>query len=574
MHRSPTRWLPGHRRSRVRSRPTGLRSCSTVRCTTRIPQPDRSVDNSTLWKPDYNTAHYNDMYFNRMAKYFERQSSNRYSVVGDVNGWVKVPFNEARYGRNFCGGIVCNKTWVLVRDALAFWVQGQLSSGKTHPRDQSYLKTFDLWDRYDPTATATSTSRTASSTTSRSSTPAATRRRAIRSRAPTPSGATAGTRPSSGGGPAGSRVSTRARAALSVAVARSPNNPTGIWVGDYTMQPENGGLGVFAHEYAHDLGLPDLYDTSGNTGGAENSTGFWTLMSSGANIGDGGPNGIGDAPSISALGEVPTGLAGLRHLPGRPVLRGGAGRRQVPAHARSERRRDEEGAGGLRRAARQADQLEVFPPKTGSYAFWSTMGDDLNTTMTRLGVSGTSLTAQVIYEIEEDWDYAFLEASTNGGTTWLPVATNLFGHLRRPERVQYQRHRPDGVSGGYTGVDRDAAGRHQLDPVPLPDRSRRGRKRLRRRRHRDQRGPVGSPRKRTKAGPSTASSARRASKRRTTSTPTWPRSAAVRRLRHVTAHGLQLRLPRLEARLGRALPVPGWLAGQLLGYVVRRQQRR
>ncbi|MER6693333.1 immune inhibitor A domain-containing protein, partial [Streptomyces minutiscleroticus] len=30
----------------------------------------------------------------------------------------------------------------------------------------------------------------------------------------------------------------------------------GIWVGDYTIQPENGGLGVFAHEYGHDLGLP------------------------------------------------------------------------------------------------------------------------------------------------------------------------------------------------------------------------------------------------------------------------------------------------------------------------------
>ena len=76
-----------------------------------------------------------------------------------------------------------------------------------------------------------------------------------------------------------------------------PNNPTGVWVGDYTIQPENGGLGVFAHEFGHDLGLPDLYDTSGNTGGAENSTGFWTLMSSGANIGDGGPEGIGDDPT-------------------------------------------------------------------------------------------------------------------------------------------------------------------------------------------------------------------------------------------------------------------------------------
>ncbi len=70
-----------------------------------------------------------------------------------------------------------------------------------------------------------------------------------------------------------------------------------MWVADYTIQPENGGLGVFAHEYGHDLGLPDLYDTSGNTGGGENNTAFWTLMSSGANIGDGSPDGIGDAPT-------------------------------------------------------------------------------------------------------------------------------------------------------------------------------------------------------------------------------------------------------------------------------------
>ena len=60
-------------------------------------------------------------------------------------------------------------------------------------------------------------------------------------------------------------------------------NALGVWVGDYTMQPENGGLGVFAHEFAHDLGLPDQYDTAGG----ENSTGFWTIMSSGSNLGDG-----------------------------------------------------------------------------------------------------------------------------------------------------------------------------------------------------------------------------------------------------------------------------------------------
>src|SRR5690606_506742 len=72
---------------------------------------------------------------------------------------------------------------------------------------------------------------------------------------------------------------------------------TNLWIGDYTVEPENGGVGVFAHEFAHDLGLPDLYDTSGNTGGAENSTGFWTLMSSGSYGASGKPaDGIGTKP--------------------------------------------------------------------------------------------------------------------------------------------------------------------------------------------------------------------------------------------------------------------------------------
>jgi immune inhibitor A len=48
------------------------------------------------------------------------------------------------------------------------------------------------------------------------------------------------------------------------------------------MQPENGGVGVFSHEFGHDLGLPDEYDTFGNTSAVENSTGWWTIMSQGS----------------------------------------------------------------------------------------------------------------------------------------------------------------------------------------------------------------------------------------------------------------------------------------------------
>src|SRR5690606_15096702 len=44
--------------------------------------------------------------------------------------------------------------------------------------------------------------------------------------------------------------------------------------------------------FAHDLGLPDLYDT----GGGENGTGFWTLMSSGSWLGHGAGH-IGTTPN-------------------------------------------------------------------------------------------------------------------------------------------------------------------------------------------------------------------------------------------------------------------------------------
>ncbi len=71
-----------------------------------IPQPNRAVDNSTIWQADYNADYYRDLYFGETAgaqslkQYYERQSSGRYSVDGMVTDWVKVHYNEARYGRS------------------------------------------------------------------------------------------------------------------------------------------------------------------------------------------------------------------------------------------------------------------------------------------------------------------------------------------------------------------------------------------------------------------------------------------------------------------------------------------
>ena len=80
----------------------------------------------------------------------------------------------------------------------------------------------------------------------------------------------------------------------------------GIWAYNYTINPEDGDVGVFCHEFGHDLGLPDQYDYTSATGDA--SSGFWTVMAGGSWLGR--QWGIGTKPAAmnvwdkSALGFV------------------------------------------------------------------------------------------------------------------------------------------------------------------------------------------------------------------------------------------------------------------------------
>ena len=390
-----------------------------------IPKRNRLKDNSTLWQDDYDREHYEDMYFNRMAEYYETQSSGRYSVEGDVTEWVKVPFNQALYGRDYCGDVVCGSTKGLVRDALAVWVQNQLDAGKNMTQIRRYLDTFDLQDRYDADGDGNyeepdgfidhfqivhAGGDQAAGDPTYGSDAIWSHRWYSNLQAGGPSGLTGVNVGSNGGSLSSSQV---------------PDNPTGVWVGDYTIQPENGGLGVFAHEYAHDLGLPDLYDTSGNTGGAENSTGFWTLMSSGSNIGDGSREGIGDDPTDMSSWELfQLGWLDEQNGKGPFYEVAGAGEtstfklgKNVPAST--------SGAQSVFTVLPDKEvPLDIGEPYSGDYQFWSTQGDDLNTSMTKEGIEGTRLTAQVNYQIEENWDYAFVETSPNG-SDWTPLTTNL-----------------------------------------------------------------------------------------------------------------------------------------------------
>ncbi|MET7293629.1 immune inhibitor A domain-containing protein [Streptomyces griseoloalbus] len=380
-----------------------------------IAEPDREKDNSTAWQEDYDQQHFEDLYFgsgkgvDSVKTYYEKQSSGRYSVEGEVSDWVKVPYNEARYGNNACGATNCPSVWNVVSDGLNAWVSQQKAAGRTDAQIKADAARFDEWDRYDFDGDGDFNE---------------------------PDGyidhfqiVHAGEDESAGGGAQGEDAiwAHRWYAFGTDAGATGPEQnklggtqigSTGIWVGDYTVQPENGGLGVFAHEYGHDLGLPDHYDTAGG----ENSTGFWTLMSSGSWLGTGRGE-IGDLPGdMTAWDKLQLGWltydtakAGVDSWHKLGVAEYNTKHKQALVVT----------------LPKKAVTTEIVPPAEGATQWWSGSGDNLKNTLTRsvdlTGKTKAELTFDGWYDIEADYDYLYTEVSTDGGANWTAVDGTVDG---------------------------------------------------------------------------------------------------------------------------------------------------
>ncbi|MFD5324276.1 immune inhibitor A domain-containing protein [Streptomyces sp. NPDC127092] len=383
----------------------------------RIAEPDRSKDNSTAWQADYDRQHFQDLYFGTgkdkdgkpkesLKTYYEKTSSGRYSVDGTVTDWVKVPYNEARYGSNYCGQHNCGNVWDTVRDGVTAWAADQKAKGRTDAQIKADLAQYDQWDRYDFDADGNFNE---------------------------PDGyidhfqiVHAGEDESAGGGAEGTDAlwAHRWYAYGTDAGKTGPEGNkaggtqignTGIWVGDYTMQPENGGLGVFAHEYGHDLGLPDHYDTAGG----ENSTGFWTLMSSGSWLGT-GKDTIGDMPGdMNAWDKLQLGW--LNYAKVNDWQRGTKTTHKLGVSEYNTKLPQ----ALLVELPKKAVTTDIVAPAEGATQWWSNMGDDLKNTLTRpvdlTGKTSASLELQGWYDIELDYDYLYTEVSTDGGANWTAV---------------------------------------------------------------------------------------------------------------------------------------------------------
>ncbi|HEY1106700.1 MAG TPA: immune inhibitor A domain-containing protein [Agromyces sp.] len=374
-----------------------------------IPQPDRAVNNSTHWMADFNKASYEDLFFGdgeSFADFYSKQSNGLYTVDGEVSDWVQVPGNASTYGDNSVedyGG-----AWQFIQDTGNAWYDAQKAAGKSEADIKAELASFDVWDRYDADGDGDFNE---------------------------PDGyldhfqaVHAGEGEDAGGGAQGEDAIWSHRWYVNstdygttgpegAKFGGAQIGDTGFWIGDYTVEAENGGLGVFAHEYAHDLGLPDFYDTNGG----ENSTAFWTLMSSGSWLNH-GQNDIGTTPNYMGPWEKMQ----LGWLDYAIVDKGESGSYTLsPAALQTD---GQEQALVVDLPDEQIAQTYTTP-YSGSNAWWTSSADDLNTTLTRMldlsKVKSATVTAKAWYDIEAGYDYFYAEYSTDGGATWLPAGKSL-----------------------------------------------------------------------------------------------------------------------------------------------------
>jgi immune inhibitor A len=375
-----------------------------------IPEPD-AKDNSTYWVKDFNRPHYMDMFFNGMpeqngesfADIYDEMSSGRYAVTGDVSDWVQVKKPESAYGTTESHA---DMTY-FIDDTAEAWYKSELKSGKNPKKIKEYLQSFDKWDRYDYDGDGDFNE---------------------------PDGYIDHFQAIHAG--EGEEAGAPEWAIWSHRWAVNQNGfhkdgigpdgygkfggieigKSGLWIRDYTTEPENGGLGVFAHEYAHDLGLPDLYDTNGG----ENGTGFWTLMSSGSWLGH-GDGAIGTTPNHMGAWEKMF----LGWLDFEKVEAGDEASYTVAPTVRDRKDTPEAVVVNL---PKKSTSIELGDAAEGANYFYSGRGDDRTATVTSPEFDvpeAGQLTAQAKYAIEVDWDYAYAEISTDQGGTWTPLETNL-----------------------------------------------------------------------------------------------------------------------------------------------------
>ncbi|WP_328817764.1 immune inhibitor A domain-containing protein [Nonomuraea cypriaca] len=369
-------------------------------------------DNNSFWVKDFSTEHFNKMLYtdkgiterirpdlkdprdgkrgidisgSTMKKMYEEMSKGAYSVTGSAVGWIKAPHSEAWYGAAACGGAPQDMSGHPSNELGAGQLAIDTVNALAEAQPDFPWADYDVEDVSDADGDGNHQE---------------------------PDGVVdhlvlvhAGKDKSSDGGAEG----TYAIWAHSSAVAggyRIPGSDKKI--SNYIVQPEDSGVGVFAHEYGHDLGLPDLYDTSG---AASSAVDFWDLMSSGSHS---GPIFQSMPTHMGLWDKWVLGWANPKTFDP-----GDAAKLVTVGQSSRTPKLTQDGV----RVNLASEPLAMIEPHSGTNAWWTNLDQEWgNVTLTRdLPVpAGTDVRFWMWnnYEIEQDWDFGFVEVSTDGGETW------------------------------------------------------------------------------------------------------------------------------------------------------------
>ncbi|CCN70233.1 immune inhibitor A domain-containing protein [Vibrio nigripulchritudo] len=222
----------------------------------------------------YPISHYNDLLFSRsgykgpngesiisMSQYYEQESGGTYSVFGKGFGWYRATKDAAHYGGNDPRNGSDSNVRELVREAL-----NQLANDPNVD-----LSDYDKEDRYDYDNDGNYYE---------------------------PDGIIdhlmifhSSVGEEAGGGVLGEDAiwshswNLDRPYAIPGTSRKRPDGSYGHYAAfDYTIQPLDVSVGVAAHLYAHDLGLPDEHNIQGT--GAGEPAAYWSIMSSGSRAGE------------------------------------------------------------------------------------------------------------------------------------------------------------------------------------------------------------------------------------------------------------------------------------------------
>nr|WP_238284455.1 immune inhibitor A domain-containing protein [Rossellomorea marisflavi] len=374
--------------------------------------PHNSIqeDETDMYYDDYVQKHYEDMVFgNRgykgpngeklvsMKQFYEQQTNGAYTVDGEVTKWYMAKHPAAYYGGNGANGSDARPR-ELVKEAL--------EAVAADPDVD--LSEFDQEDRYDLNGNGNTRE---------------------------PDGIVdhlmvvhSAVGEEAGGGSLGEDAIWSHRWNLgSVFPIKGTETDVPYWEGnmaayDYTIQPADGAAGVFAHEYGHDLGLPDEYDTQ-YTGTGE-AVAYWSIMASGSWAG-------------KVPGTEPTGFSAWS----KEFLQAAHGGNWLKYDEVSLDELNKKGAEFYLDQANtkgtNADALKITLPDketpvnkpfSGKYSYFSGSGNELdNSAVVDVNLSSASsaeFSFKAWYDIEQDWDYGSVQVSEDG-KQWTTIPGNI-----------------------------------------------------------------------------------------------------------------------------------------------------